>query len=265
MDSDSRIILGVNAESPDRGGEIRSASKLLKDLHFKFDLFPESIIADKGYFTGNFLGELSKENITPYIPYVINKKPTGKGKYTIKDFIYDEKKDEYICPAKKRLIYKGIHKRNNHHIYRCKKDLCMRCHLREKCTEAKFRSLSMHVHYKEIEKAKEISRTQEYRKAQYKRKTIEALFGEAKTLMGLRRAKFRKRKYVEEQFLMTAAAQNLKRMVKHIKDKLKEDKMSSKTGLNHLNLIILRLFVTIFFDFSKIQTSYCRFYGILLV
>jgi hypothetical protein len=46
------------------------------------------------------------------------------------------------------------------------------------------------------------------------RKRIEELFGEAKELMGFRRAKFRYRRFVREQVLMTAATQNIKRMVK---------------------------------------------------
>jgi hypothetical protein len=46
------------------------------------------------------------------------------------------------------------------------------------------------------------------------RKKIEELFGEAKEWMGLRRAKFRRWKFVREQVLMTATAQNIKRMVK---------------------------------------------------
>jgi len=46
------------------------------------------------------------------------------------------------------------------------------------------------------------------------RKRIEELFGEAKEFMGLRRAKFRMIKFVKEQVLMTATAQNIKRMVK---------------------------------------------------
>jgi hypothetical protein len=46
------------------------------------------------------------------------------------------------------------------------------------------------------------------------RKKIEELFGEAKEFMGLRQAKFRRTTFVREQVLMTAAAQNIKRMVK---------------------------------------------------
>jgi hypothetical protein len=46
------------------------------------------------------------------------------------------------------------------------------------------------------------------------RKLIEGLFGEAKEYMGLRVAKFRRLWNVEEQFLLTATAQNIKKMVK---------------------------------------------------
>ena len=51
------------------------------------------------------------------------------------------------------------------------------------------------------------------------RKRIEELFGEAKEFMGLRRAKFRLRRFVREQVLMTATAQNIKRMIKHLSRK----------------------------------------------
>ena len=65
-----------------------------------------------------------------------------------------------------------------------------------------------------IQRAKQLNETKEYRISQRKRKQIEELFGEAKEYMGLRVAKFRRMKFVKEQVLMTAAAQNMKRMVK---------------------------------------------------
>lgn len=59
-----------------------------------------------------------------------------------------------------------------------------------------------------------MNKTKEYRISQRMRKRIEELFGEAKEYMGLRVAKFRRMKFVREQVLMTASAQNIKRMVK---------------------------------------------------
>lgn len=46
------------------------------------------------------------------------------------------------------------------------------------------------------------------------RKRVEELFGEAKECMGLRRMKFRGALVVREQVLLTAAAQNIKRMAR---------------------------------------------------
>lgn len=46
------------------------------------------------------------------------------------------------------------------------------------------------------------------------RKRIEELFGEAKECMGMRRMKFRGALFVREQVLLTATAQNIKRMAR---------------------------------------------------
>jgi len=55
-----------------------------------------------------------------------------------------------------------------------------------------------------IEAAKKEMETRGYRLSQRNRKKIEELFGEAKELMGFRRMKFRRQKFVIEQVLLTA-------------------------------------------------------------
>jgi IS5 family transposase len=62
--------------------------------------------------------------------------------------------------------------------------------------------------------AKRKTRSAGYAVSQRKRKLIEELFGESKDLMGLRRMRLRTLERVQEQPLMTALAQNLKRLVK---------------------------------------------------
>lgn len=74
--------------------------------------------------------------------------------------------------------------------------------------------MSYHIYEKALQNARELSKTKGYYLSQRTRKKIEELFGEAKEFMGFRRAKFRKRKWIKEQVLMTATAQNIKRMVK---------------------------------------------------
>jgi len=48
------------------------------------------------------------------------------------------------------------------------------------------------------------------------------IFGEAKEYMGLRVAKFRRLQNIEEQFLLTATVQNIKRITKLRLDNLNE-------------------------------------------
>jgi len=62
--------------------------------------------------------------------------------------------------------------------------------------------------------AKRKTRSAGYAMSQRKRKLIEELFGESKDLMGLRRMRLRTLERVQEQPLMTALVQNLKRLVK---------------------------------------------------
>ena len=74
--------------------------------------------------------------------------------------------------------------------------------------------MSYHIYEDSLNQARRLNKTKAYRISQRMRKRIEELFGEAKELMGLRRAKFRRLKFLREQVLMTATAQNIKRMVK---------------------------------------------------
>ena len=74
--------------------------------------------------------------------------------------------------------------------------------------------MSYHIYEDLINKARQLNKTEQYRISQRMRKKIEELFGEAKEFMGLRQAKFRGATFLKEQVLMTAVAQNVKRMVK---------------------------------------------------
>lgn len=68
----------------------------------------------------------------------------------------------------------------------------------------------------DLAEARKLTKTCGYRISQIMRKRVEELFGEAKECMGLRRMKFRGALFVCEQVLLTAAAQNIKRMARLI-------------------------------------------------
>ena len=74
--------------------------------------------------------------------------------------------------------------------------------------------MSVHIYEAALARARALTKTPGYRMSQRMRKRVEELFGEAKEFMGLRRAKFRGALHVHAQVLLTATAQNIKRMMK---------------------------------------------------
>ncbi len=214
MDNKHQIIIGVKAERPDRGGETKAAVEMIKQSKWKFKIKPQTLGADKGYATGEFVYHMIKEGITPHVPIMDTRSQNDKGIFPITKFSFDAEHNEYICPQGKRLKYLGIHKKSRQFVWRASIKDCKVCPLKGKCTRDRARSLSHHIYENYLKQARVQTKTPFYRISQRMRKLIEGLFGEAKEYMGLRVAKFRRLWNVEEQFLLTATAQNIKKMVK---------------------------------------------------
>jgi hypothetical protein len=60
------------------------------------------------------------------------------------------------------------------------------------------------------------AKTPQFAETLRKRRKVEALFSELKNLVGLRRLRLRRIKFVREQFYLAAVAQNLKRLVRFL-------------------------------------------------
>jgi transposase len=214
MDNRSRIIVGADVGKPDRKTDCEKALEQIRRILFAFGIKPESLGADKGYSTGEFINALVKEKLQPHIPIMDSRSQNDRGIYSIEQFSFDPGENQFLCPEGKALRYWGIHKPSKQHVYRASTKDCKVCLRKAECTRDRARSLSYHIYEESINQARQINQTRAYRISQRMRKRIEELFGEAKEWMGLRRAKFRRRKFIREQVLMTATAQNIKRMVK---------------------------------------------------
>jgi hypothetical protein len=66
------------------------------------------------------------------------------------------------------------------------------------------------------EPARDLVGTPAFVDALRKRKKVEALFAELKNLIGLRRLRLRRMRFVREQFFPAAAAKNLERLVRFL-------------------------------------------------
>ncbi len=214
MDNKHRIIVGADAGSPDKKTDCDAAVRQIQRLKWRYRLKPKTLGGDKAYAAGDFINALLRENILPHIPIVEHLRHNAIGIYPRERFQYDNEQDVFLCPEGKTLKYWGIHKKSRQHVYRARKIDCQVCQKKPECTKDQARSVSYHIYEDSINKAKALNKTREYRISQRMRKQIEELFGEAKEFMGLRRARYRGLRFVREQVLMTATAQNIKRMVR---------------------------------------------------
>jgi transposase len=250
VDNGSSIILGADVSSPDLRAEADTALFQLLRSRFRFRLTPRTVGADKGYSTGTFFHSLITARIDPHVPVMDYRSQNDKGIYPIDAFTFNALDNSFACPQGKKLSYRGIHRRSLQHVYRARHKDCSACGNKSLCTRDTSRSLSYHIYETFIEKVRQLTKTNSYRISQRMRKRIEELFGEAKEFMGLRRAKFRLRQFIQEQVLMTATAQNIKRMVKLMgKKRLQDQEFSCSIDPSpHWCCLILLLLSMILID-----------------
>ena len=215
VDSKNNVITdayAVGADKPDKRylPEIVERIKRRSSRH-KFKV--RSISADKGYFSGENLRLSEKEGMIPYIPRENIENRTGF--YDKKEFIYDKSNDKYICPAGKELKYFYKKKEKSAHIYTASEEDCQECQIKEKCTNAKKRSMQRSYYTQEIERLDIRMNTEESKQAmKYRKIGPELLFAEAKKDHGLRKFMTRGKSSAQKNSFMIATVQNIKRLLK---------------------------------------------------
>jgi len=105
MDNKSRIIVGADAGKPDLRTDSEKAIDQIRRIKWRHKIIPETIGADKGYATGEFIKNIINENIQPHIPIFEYQRHNHKGIYTREAFTYDEANDIYLCPEGKEMRY----------------------------------------------------------------------------------------------------------------------------------------------------------------
>lgn len=104
----------------------------------------EVILADSGFSSIENLESLEADKQEALIPdrrYEAEKiEKTKKGDYDRSKFKYNEAKDEYKCPAGKKLVYSGCYSKNGRTQNRYQnKSACAKCPQKKKCTKAEHR------------------------------------------------------------------------------------------------------------------------------
>ena len=187
----------------------------LIESHEKLLGTPSWLAADTKYGSEECLKYLQDRGIKTSIkPETKNNRP---GFFSKEEFTYDKNRDCYICPQGKILTRKSKNKKLNRIAYRAKTGDCSYCLVRKKCVKPNVAGPRIVTHYDSCcySKARNWYYSTYGTKLQKLRRTvIEGVFGQAKSYHGMARAKLRGLTKVQIQFLLTATALNLKKMVK---------------------------------------------------
>jgi transposase len=216
VDNHSCVIVGVQATAARMSQETVAAQAMLTRFAQWQEREPESVAADTTYGNGEFLQWLADRSITPYMRTRDSIHRKNSPFYGPERFTYQPESNRYICPAGQPLNHGGRSHRNRAHTYIGTRKRCGPCTQRPQCTSAAFRSLVIHLHEPARQRARELANTPAFAHAQRQRKKVEALFAELKNQIGLRRLRLRRLKFVREQFLLAAVAQNIKRLVRFL-------------------------------------------------
>ena len=216
VDNHSCVIVGVQATAARLSQETVAAQDMLTRFAQRQEREPTSVAADATYGNGEFLQWLLDRGITPYMRTRDNALRKNNPGYGPERFTYLPESNSYRCPAGEQLNYVGLNVRNRAHAYIGSAKRCGACSLKTECTSGRYKYLAIHMHEPARQRARELANTPQFCAAQRQRKKVEALFAELKNLIGLRRLRLRRMKFVREQFFLAAAAQNIKRLVRFL-------------------------------------------------
>jgi transposase len=206
-------IITVTEVSP---GEVHEAHRLhsLIDGHEKnTGATVEVAVADSKYGTlDNYLA-CSDRDIKAHIPSLEQtQKGTGRQKdiFSRGMFIYDYRRDIFICPAGQVLKKRKYKEKRKHYEYRASVKICNHCRLKQKCSRSKLaRTVKRHIRQDDIDRMLTQARSAEA-KADIKTRQhlMERSFARA-IRYGYKRARWRRLWRVQIQEYLTAGIQNM--------------------------------------------------------
>jgi len=222
VDSEHQIIVGQHVSQ--RANDKQEVEPALEQIKETTGQQAKQMSLDNGFLSGDNLQTLEKVGVKAYV--AINKEDkTPKEKLEestrqIKkaDFSYDEKTDQFTCPAG-QIIPLVLEKKNGRKIYQGKDETCATCHYKSRCCQSKkgaARSITGDKNEAIRQRMKKTMESDAGKEIYAKRKTIvEPVFGQIKNT-GFRVFSLRGFKKVSAEFSLVCATHNIKKIVKQI-------------------------------------------------
>jgi hypothetical protein len=215
IDTKAAIIVDVEATPVRWSAEVPATKIMLTRTQESFGLTPETLAADAAYGSGLMLGWLKGRGIEPHIP-ILDREHQTKGYFTRADFTFDATVNAFTCPAGKKLLNKGLVRDDGTMPYRASTRDCRGCALKARCTKAASRIVTRNLYEAEREHVRGLRETPEYKRSSRLRKKVEMCFAHLKRNLNFRRLRLRGLSGAKDEFLLVAAAQNLRKLIRFL-------------------------------------------------
>src|SRR6478736_8332941 len=199
-------------------GAVHDSQPYLEQLQRiqRHEIHVREAVADRGYGSAAIIRCLEQQGIETYIPLWSGR--VGNSKYLIGDLVYEKENDRFRCPQGKYLTPNPAISENQKRYVSSSED-CRNCPQASTCpARTRGRSIQRFVlrslDQDLFEEVQAKMRDPKFKQIQKERMwKSEGLFAEAKQNHNLSRAKYRGRPKVQIQALLSAIAQNVKRLV----------------------------------------------------
>lgn len=214
IDTKHAVIVDVEATPARTSDEVAATGTMIERTAERFRLKPRRIAADTAYGTGRMLGWLKDQGIEPHVP-VWDKSRRTDGTLSRDDFTFDRERGVYLCPRGKTLKTTGRVHEGKTLLYRASKLDCQRCPLKPRCCpNTPERKIPRDINEEARDYARSLVGTEPYERSRRERKKVEMLFAHLKRHLGFERLRLRGLTGAQDEFLLAATAQNLRRLAR---------------------------------------------------
>ena len=171
-----------------------------------------TVVADRGYFSGAEILECTNAGMTPYVPRPLHSTARADGRFGKPDFVYIARKDEYRCPAGRRLTRRFTNIEDGMTIHTYWYSDCASCSIKSQCTTSDARRVRRWEHEGVLDRMQE-RLDLDPGKMRIRRQTAEHPFGTLKAWMGATHFLTKTLPKVKTEMSLHVLAYNMKRVM----------------------------------------------------
>jgi hypothetical protein len=215
IDNKVGVIMDAEGTCANRKDEIAVAETMVERVERRFGVKPNRLAGDTVYGAARLLRWLMDRGIEPHVP-VWDKSRQPDGKFSRADFSFDKERNVYTCPNGAELTSTGNIDQGRIVYYMASTKDCSVCPVKQRCTTAINRKITRDIDQEVRDHVQSLANTPAFHHSSHERKKVEMAFAHMKRILKLDRLRLRGLEGARDEVLLTATAQNLRKLAKYV-------------------------------------------------